>query len=527
VVKSTLFTADRIYTLDPSPSVVEALAVLGGSVVARGRATDLSNEFSGFDRVDFGARTILPGFVDSHIHLASLGIALRRVELREAASLADAVARVAVAAGRTRREDWILGRGWDKNLWPEGRFPTKFDLDAAVADAPVALTSKDGHLLWVNSAALALAGVDAQTADPPGGVIDRSASGEPSGLLKEEARDLITRVIPPSGPLDVEDGIRNAVALLHSYGIVGVHDFEGPEVFAAFQRLAARGELRLRVWNAIPESGLPAAIESGLRSGFGNDWLRVGPVKIFSDGTLGSQTANMLAPFEGQPQNQGVAIRSRDELVELVGRAVAGGFWCAIHAIGDRANRWVLDAYEQHAASSAQLGARHRIEHVQVLDPTDLTRLARLGVIASMQPIHATADRDVADRYWGARSRYAYAWRTLLDAGTHLVFGSDAPVETANVIEGLYAASARRRPGQTDAWYPEEALTAADAVRAYTTGAAYASGAEHRGGTLAVGKWADFVVLDRDPLTVPADELLQTRVATTVIGGESVYDAGV
>jgi predicted amidohydrolase YtcJ len=539
VVKGALFTAARIYTLDPAPAIVESLAVSDGRIMARGSVAELTREFSAFERIDFGDRTILPGFVDSHLHLASLGLALRRVELREAPSLADAVARVAAAAGRARRGEWILGRGWDKNLWPEGRFPTKSDLDAAVPDAPVALTSKDGHLLWVNSAALVLAGVDADSADPPGGAIDRSTASEPTGLLKEEARDLITRVIPPAGPLVVEDGIRDAVALLHSYGVVGVHDFEGPEVFAAFQRLAARNELRLRVWNAIPEARLTAAVDAGLRTGFGNDWLRVGPVKIFADGTLGSQTANMLEPFDGQPQNHGIAIHSRDELIELVGRAVAGGFWCAIHAIGDRANRWVLDAYEQHAAASAQLGARHRIEHVQVLHPADLTRLARLGVIASMQPIHATADRDIADRYWGARSRYAYAWRSLLDAGTRLAFGSDAPVETASVIEGLYAAAARRRPaphpsgtsgagsGQIDAWYPEEAISAAEGVHAYTAGAAYASGAEGHGGTLTVGKWADCVVLDGDPLTTPLDELLQVRVAATIVGGEAVYGAGV
>ncbi|MGH2349093.1 MAG: amidohydrolase [bacterium] len=527
MVKGTLFTAGRIYTLDPSPSVVEALAVSSGSVVARGRVADLINQFPTFDRVDFGDRTVLPGFVDSHIHLASLGLALRRIELREAPSLADAVARVAAAAGRARRGEWILGRGWDKNLWPEGRFPTKSDLDAAAPDAPVALTSKDGHLLWVNSAALALAGVDARSTDPPGGAIDRSASGEPTGVLKEEARDLVARVIPPAGPLVVEDGLRDGVALLHSFGIVGVHDFEGPEVFAAFQRLAARNELRLRVWNAIPEAGLAAAIASGLRTGFGGDWLRVGPVKIFSDGTLGSQTANMLEPFEGQPQNHGIAIHSRDDLIDVVGRAVAGGFWCAVHAIGDRANRWVLDAYEQHAAASAQLGARHRIEHVQVLHPADVTRLARLGVIASMQPIHATADRDIADRYWGARSQFAYAWRTLLEAGTRLAFGSDAPVETASVIDGLYAAAARRRPGQAQPWYPDEAISVADTLRAYTVGAAFASGAENHSGTLTVGKWADVVVLDRDPLTAPLDELLQTRVAATIVGGEVVFSAGV
>ncbi len=523
--KGTLYAGGRIYTLDPAPPVVEALAVSDGRIIARGTTADLAADFPHLERVDLGGRTVLPGFVDSHIHLASYGVSLRRVELRDAQSLADAVTRVAAAAVRARRGEWILGRGWDKNLWPEGRFPTRGDLDAVVRDHPVALTSKDGHLLWVNSTALTLAGVDDRSEDPAGGQIDRGPDGSPSGLLKEEAKSLVARVIPAAGPDTVEAGIREAAARLHSFGIVGVHDFEGPDAFAAFQRLAARGELRLRIWNAIPEGELAAATSCGLRTGFGNDWLRVGPVKIFADGTLGSQTANMLEPFEGQPQNNGIAIHSRDELVEVVGRAVSAGFWCAIHAIGDRANRWVLDAYELHAAASAGLGARHRIEHVQVLHPADVTRLARLSVIASMQPIHAAADRDIADRYWGSRSRYAYAWQTLLDAGTRLTFGSDAPVETADVMQGLYAAVARRRPGQaeSEAWYPEERVTIADALRAYTTGAAFASGGERRSGTLSVGKRADLVVLDRDPFTIAAEELPQTRIAATIVGGEPVY----
>lgn len=523
--KGTLYTGGRIYTLDPASPVVDALAVSGGRIAARGSTAALLREFSEFERVDLAGRTMLPGFVDAHIHLASLGIALKRVELREARTLADAVAQVGVAAGRSRPREWIQGRGWDKNLWPDGRFPTKDDLDPVVPNNPVALTSKDGHLLWVNSEALRLAGISPWSTDPPGGAIDRDGMGEPTGLLKEEAKALVFRVIPRMLPQAVEDGIREATALLHSYGVVGVHNFEGSEVFAACRRMSARNQLRLRVWHAIPEAGFMSGIATGLRTGAGNDWMRIGPVKIFADGTLGSQTANMLDPFEGQPLNTGIAIHSRDELSELVGRAVGGGFWCAIHAIGDRANRWALDAYDQHLAASRQLGARHRIEHVQLLHPDDVTRLVRADVIASMQPVHATADRGIADQYWGSRCRYAYAWRALVDAGTHLAFGSDAPVETPSVLAGLYAAVGRRRPGQPEAWYPGQALDIAAAVAAYTTGAAFASGTEQQTGTLAAGKWADLVVLDRDPFSAPAEELLRTSVVTTVIGGELVYDA--
>jgi hypothetical protein len=294
---------------------------------------------------------------------------------------------------------------------------------------------------------------------------------------------------------------------------------------AAFQHLAARGELRLRVWATIPEDGLAHAAALGLRTGFGDEWLRVGPVKIFADGTLGSQTAAMLESFDGQPGNTGIAIHAREELVDLVGRAVAAGFWCAIHAIGDRANRWVLDAYEAHHEASRALGARHRIEHVQVLHRDDLPRLARLGVIASMQPIHCTSDRDIADRYWGARSRLAYAWQSLRRSGTILVFGSDAPVETPDVFQGLYAALTRRRGNEPDrpAWYPDESLPLNETLRAYTEMPAYAAGCEGVMGRLMEGYLADFVVLEGDPLAGPAEALLQAEVAATVVGGTAVY----
>ncbi len=526
-----LFTGGRIYTLEPSSPVAEALAVRDSRVVATGRSADLQDSCAGFPRVDLGGRTVVPGFVDSHIHLPSCGITLHQVDLRGAPSLAEAVGLVAAAVRRARPGTWVRGRGWNKNTWPEQRFPAKGDLDPISPDHPVALSSRDGHLLWVNSAALRLAGIDQRTPNPSGGEIPRDGRGQPHGLIKEEARRLIWKVMPPVDDETIEQGILTAADAMHRLGIVGVHSFvgteayEGAPAFAAYQRLQARGTLRLRVWITLPVHALADAVGSGLRTGFGNEWLRVGPVKIFADGTLGSQTASMLEPFDGQPGNTGIAIYTRDELADLVGRAVAGGFWCAVHAIGDRANRWVLDAYETHADASRHLGARHRIEHVQILHPDDLPRLAHLRVVASMQPIHATSDRDVAERYWGRRSQYAYAWRSLLDRGTVLAFGSDAPVETPDVLQGVYAAVTRRRATAADgtSWYPQEALTIDDALRAYTVGAAYASGQEDSRGTLAVGKLADFAVLDRDIMRAPPEALLHTRVEATAIGGKIVY----
>ena len=532
-MNDVLFTNGRIHTLDPGWPTAAALAVAGGRIVAMGSASELEPVYSRFERVDLGGWTVLPGFVDSHIHPASYGISLRRVELRDAPTLGDAASRVGAAAKRARPGEWVRGRGWDKNLWPDDRFPTKNDLDPATGDVPVVLSSKDGHLSWVNSAALRLAGIDARTVDPSGGEIARDRRGEPTGLLKEEAKALIWRAIPPEDPESIEAGIREAMAVMLRFGIVGVHSYvgtdtyEGAATFAAYQRLAASDELRLRVWMTVPEDNLDAAVRSGLRTGFGNDWLRVGPVKIFADGTLGSQTANMIEPFENLPGNTGIAIHSRDALIDLVGRAVAGGFWCAIHAIGDRATRWVLDAYETHHEASQRAGARHRIEHVQLLHPDDLPRLARFGVTASMQPIHCTNDRDIADRYWGRRSRYAYAWRSLLRAGTVLAFGSDAPIETPDVFQGLYAAVTRMRPAEPDAppWYPEETLTMREAVDAYTRGAATAAGQEQIAGSLAPGKYADFVVLNQELFAVPPEDILQTRVLATVVGGKIAFRA--
>lgn len=517
--------------MDPAHPTVDALAVSNGRIIGTGRGGELREALSDFGLVDLGGRTVLPGFTDSHIHLPAYGIGLRRVELRQSRSVRQAVERVREAVAQTPPGRWIRGQGWDKNVWEDDRFPTRHDLDPASPTTPVALSSKDGHLLWVNTAALRIAGIDGRTADPPGGAIGRDACGQPTGVLKETAKDLVWSAVPPVGNGEVEDGIRTAQAVMHRLGITAVHNFvgtssyDGGTTFAAFRQLAEQGALRLRVWATIPEGSLERAAALGLRTGFGDEWLRVGPVKIFADGTLGSQTAAMIEPFEGQADNVGIAIHTRQELVELVGRAVTAGFWCAIHAIGDRANRWVLDAYEAHRQASLALGARHRIEHVQVIHRDDLPRLAHLGIIASMQPIHCTSDRDIADRYWGARSRFAYAWQSLRRAGTRLVFGSDAPVETPDVFQGLYAAVTRKRAEESHrpAWYPDETLPLDEALRAYTEMPAYAAGTEAFMGRLMEGYLADFVVLEGDPLTGAPEALLRAEVAATVVGGSVVY----
>ncbi|MBI3974816.1 MAG: amidohydrolase, partial [Armatimonadetes bacterium] len=391
--------------------------------------------------------------------------------------------------------------------------------------------------------ALEAAGIGPETADPPGGEIARDASGHPTGILKEAAKEPMLMVVARPEPGALRHAAEEATAAAHRMGIVGVHNMAadggfglssehgpGVELLSVFQRLRSDGALGVRMWLTIPGGTLDRAIEAGLRTGQGDEWLRIGGVKVFADGTLGSQTASMLEPFEGQPGNTGIAIHPPETLADLVGRAVRVGVWPVIHAIGDRANRDVLDAFALHRDAARRAGVRFRIEHVQLLHPVDLPRLAALGVVASMQPIHATSDRDIADRYWGARSRTGYAWRSLLRAGTALAFGSDAPVETLDPWQGIYAAVTRRRPGNDrGAWYPEEAVTIDEAVRAYTVGAAWASGEEGSKGMLAPGRLADFIVLDRDVIQEAPrnpEALLQVRVLATLIDGQPVYTAG-
>jgi len=529
----TVFHRAHVHThAGPRPDA-DALAVAAGRLITIGRSDDLTAAFPRARKIDLLGLHVFPGLIDAHLHFVSYGLGLLHVELRETRSIAEAVRLVARRAQTLPPGEWTFGRGWDKNIWAEDRSPTRHDLDVAVPKHPVALSSKDGHLLWVNTVALRLAGVTRQTPDPPGGVIGRDEAGEPDGILKEDAKALIHRVIPRPTNEMREQAARAASAEFHRLGLTGIHAFtgssnEGPVQFEALQRLRDRGELAVRVTATVPDRLLEAAAEAGLRTGVGDAMLRVGALKIFADGTLGSQTASMLEPFDGQPGNLGIRVRTPEQIDRLVRHANAAGLWCAVHAIGDRANRDALDIFERHLDASRRAGARHRIEHAQVLHADDVPRFARLGVVASMQPLHATADRDIAERYWGNRARWSYAWQSLTQHGVPLAFGSDAPVETPDPWRGLYAAVTRKREGEPDgrSWYPDECLTLEQAFKAYTVGAAYAAGTEAIQGTLEAGKVADFIVLDRDPYAGAPDDLLRLNVLATVVDGRVRYAAG-
>ena len=521
-----LYNGD-IHTMDAATPRAQAVAIAGNRVLAVGSNAKVLSPQG--EEMDLRGRTVVPGFTDSHLHFMSYGLSLKQIDLAEVPTLEEALARVAARAQTTPAGQWLTGRGWDHSLWEGGAFPTRQDLDRIAPEHPVFLRRKCGHAGWANSRALELAGISGETPDPPGGAIDRDpATGQPNGILKETAMDLVFCLLEEPSIEEAVDAIKAGMVHAHKLGLVGIHTMEGDGAFRAFQQLRTDGELEMRVLMQIPEDNLDAAIQVGLQSGFGDERLRIGAVKLFSDGALGARTAHMLAPFEGEPGNYGIAIATAEHLRKIVGKASRAGIASFVHAIGDRANREVLDAIEASRRAGEGPHLRHRIEHAQILHPDDVPRLAKLGVIASMQPIHATQDMLLADSLWGARSAGAYAFRSLLDTGAVLAFGSDAPVEDMNVLKGIHAAVTRRRadgsPGP-DGWYPEQRLTVAEAVYAYTAGAAYASGEEAIKGTLAPGKLADLVVLSRDIFAIDSMDILETKVLATMFDGEFVYSS--
>ena len=513
-----------IHTLDPAHPRAMALAAFGEHVLA---LDDVDGLVGAETRVlDLGGRTVVPGLIDAHVHLLWFGQFLGQVDLGGARSAEEAAAR---SAAHRPDGEWVSGSGWDPNAWP--RWPTRHDLDRLLPDRPAALWSHDLHSLWANTAALRRAGVTRDTPTPEGGRIVRDDAGEPTGVLQERAAELVMAAIGPPSAEACDAATRRAVKRANELGLVGVHTMEGADARAALPRLREEGELTLRVYAHLAREELDHALALGLRTGLGDDWLRLGGLKLFADGALGSQTALMLEPYAGG-ENRGVEVLTPEQLADYAERACSNGIALTVHAIGDLANRRVLDAIAiarraeapaRRLPTSAGLARslpdmparlRHRIEHAQHLAPEDIPRFA--GLIASVQPVHATSDRHTADRFLGERTATSFAWRSLLQAGAHLAFGTDAPVEPIDPIASISAAVTR------DGWHPEQRLTVAEALHAYTLGSAYAAGEEARKGSLAPGKLADLTVLDRDPLAIPPDELRHLKVEATIVGGRIV-----
>lgn len=535
-MSTVLYLNGNIYTLDAYMPHAQAMAIdtQSGRILAVGTNDEVRRSGGVHtELIDLHGRTVVPGFIDAHIHLLETAYRSQRVDAASCVSEDEVAELVRARVAQTPAGHWIQGSHWDRNLWSDSRFPTKASLDAVAPEHPVALSSKDGHLLWVNSRALERAGITAQTPDPATGAILRTGSGEPTGVLQEPAAtSLVFDVMTPPDPKISRMLLEQQLAQLQRSGITTIHDIEGELSLNIFRQLRAENKLGVRVQMIMPRQMLSQLPSLDINNS-DNDLLRIGGIKIFADGTLGSQTAAMLDSFEGSPGNRGILAIPEQEMMETVHAAIAQDLMIAIHAIGDRAARVALNSIEyaqralastHDAASMPQKHVRYRLEHVQLIAPEDLARMRRLGVIASIQPFHAVADRDIAERYWGKRYRRAYAYRTMHEIGIPLALGSDAPVETFDPLNILYAATVRRDPAtKRPPWLPDQALSMESALLGYTLGAAYAGSEERHKGSLTVGKLGDAVVLREDILRVEQAHMPENGVHATILGGNVVY----
>jgi predicted amidohydrolase YtcJ len=525
-----LITGGTIYTLDPGQPLVEAVAVNGDVIVFAG---DLARaaRFKGPRTLvlDIGGCTVLPGLVDAHAHLMGLGDYLSELRLTGTTS-ADTIRQMVIEWQRELGAGaWILGRGWDQNDWEIKEFPTVRDL-AGTESHPVFLRRVDGHAAWLNAAALETLGITRDTPDPPGGLIVRDADGNPTGVLVDEAKDNAWALVPEPSFEEKTRRLKLAIRECQRFGLTGVHDAGTEEdELEILRRLRDEGALDLRVYVMLETDDSTFVAKQFTRGPVVKDpYITVRAIKVYADGALGSRGAALLEPYSDDPTNRGLMVNAPDVLQRWARLAAKNGWQMCVHAIGDAGNRAVIDAYEEVLQSAGSLDRRFRIEHAQVVAPGDIERIAKLGIIAAMQPTHATSDMYWAEERLGAaRIRGAYAWRKIMDAGAVIACGSDFPVEAVNPLWGIHAATTRQdhEGWPTEGWYPGECMTVEEAVRGFTTNAAFAGFAEDRSGTIERGKLADFTIVDRDPFVIPPAEILETRTVYTVVGGEIVFAA--
>jgi predicted amidohydrolase YtcJ len=548
----TMYFNCRIYTMDADGSVAEAMAIANDKVVGIGTTEYIKRKFHAAKIVDLGGRTVLPGLIDAHGHLFGLGLARMTVDLTGTRSEGEALERIAQQALVSKPGQWIRGRGWDQNAWQVKSFPTKTELDRTASHNPVYLVRVDGHACWVNRRALEIAGVDRRTPDPPGGKIVRDAHGEPTGVFLDAAMDSIYKFLPEPNEQEMREAIRRATEECASVGLTSVHEM-GVDTIQVdlYKKMIDEDSFPLRVYGAIDGSGAlwTQMKKDGKLIGYGNNKLTIGALKLYVDGALGSRGAALIDPYSDDPNNRGLTVLSREELEHWVEESLDYGFQVCTHAIGDRANHLILDVYESALKKHPLHDARLRVEHAQVLAPEDIPRFKQLNVLPSMQPTHCTSDMYWAGSRLGAkRIRGAYAWRSLLNTGVIIPAGSDFPIESPNPFLGIYAACTRQdkhgvpqtmddirnyfQPfagSETDStiyiqgWYASERMTREEAVRGFTSWAAFASFEEYLKGSLERGKLADFIVISKDIFTCPAGEIPSTQVETTVLGGKVVF----
>lgn len=530
-----IVTNARIYTVDPNRPVVDAMAVAGGRVLATGPAALVTALRSPSTRViDLDGRTVIPGMIDSHVHLMGLGQSLRNVDLRGTTSYDEVIARVSARAREVPPGTWILGRAWDQNDWEDTRFPTHDKLSAAVPGHPVYLVRVDGHAALANEAAIRAAGVTAATSDPDGGRIERSAGGAPAGVFIDRAMGLVARAIPPAPRSELREAAIAAAAELNRWGLTSVHDAGVPrQNVEVLEEVAREGRFTVRdyVMIASDDSTLDHYFRRGPQRALHDGRLWIAAIKISADGALGSRGAALLEPYSDEPGNRGLALVPPGRVKKVALDALRNGFQLNVHAIGDRANRTVLDEFEAALMETPRVDHRFRVEHAQIIHPDDIPRFARLGVIPSMQASHQTSDMYWAgNRIGPTRLLGAYAWRSLLNTGVVIPNGSDLPVEKTDPLISFHASVSRQDDANWPAggWYPEQRMTREEALKSMTIWAAWAAFMENDVGSLEAGKYADFVVLDQDIMQVPPELILRTKVLATYLGGRPVYQrAGV
>lgn len=566
---SLLLVHGKIFTADANFSIAEAVALDGERIIAVGTTKDLKAKYTAAKEIDLQGRLVTPGFNDAHVHFLRGALSLLNVGLNDAKTLEEAKAKIAAKVKEVKAGEWIIGRGWDHTVW-ENKFPTRQDLDAVAPNNPVFLVRVDGHIGWVNSATLKLAGIDKATKNPEGGEIERDAAGEATGILKETAQNLVANLIPQPTKQQETRGLELALEMARKFGITSVQDNSGYETTNLYREFLKQDKLTVRVaeWQDFENSIAEIKRQRAEFDSFKDDKnrLKLTALKGYVDGTLGSKTASMLAPFTDDDKNVGLMRHTPEDLTRMIVERDAAGFQIALHAIGDRANRMALDGFAKATFGRLQFGGlqrppnvdknnkpipkptptpfptpampkdeniasfnerRHRIEHAQVVNPSDFKRFAELGIIASMQPTHAISDKRWAESRLGEyRVLGAYAWHLMKSYGVHVPFGTDFPVESINPYQTLYAAISRQDTGGEPfgGWQPQEKLSMAEAIRCHTFESAYAEFAEKEKGTIAVGMFADLVVHSKDLLTIEPKEILTTEPIYTIFNGQIIYE---
>jgi len=520
------------YTLDSKGELVQftALAIDDkGKIVAVGNAAEVAAKVPGARRVDMGGKTVLPGLIDAHGHVFGLGQMLTQLDLSPTTSLEGALKAIADYGRANPGQGWLRGRGWNQENWKLGRFPTAADVDTVVSDRPVWFERVDGHAGWANSRALAAAGITDKTPDPAGGKIVRDANGRATGVLVDAAQELMTKVLPPQTEAEGRVALDRALGALARVGVTSTHD-AGLGVFEdrLYRAYADGGKLTARIYGMIggTQDDFDALAKNGPLKTYGNDMYALRAVKLYSDGALGSRGAALIKPYSDEPHSHGLLFYKTAQMDAMMKKAMARGYQVNVHAIGDAGNHQILDIYQKELAATKSAAQRHRIEHAQVVTQADIGRFKTLGIIPSMQPTHATSDKNMAETRVGhERIKGAYAWRTFLQQGSRIACGSDFPVESPNPFFGIHAAVTRQdASGQPIAgWYPNQAMSLKEAFRCFTLDAAYAGHAENSLGSLEPGKWADFIVIDQDLFKMPTYDIYKTGVLQTWVGGKQVY----